>query len=67
MGSSVYGLSAKSYNRIVGANELIRVATIGVNSRGNGMSGVFAGQKNTEVGTVCDVDERAIPKAIKPS
>ncbi len=63
-GSSVFGMSAKSYNRIIGANELIRVATIGVNSRGKGMSGVFAGQKNAEVGTVCDVDERAIPKAI---
>ena len=64
MGSSLSGMKAKSYNRIIGANELVRVATIGVNSRGNGMGGVFAGQKNAEVGMVCDVDERAIPKAI---
>ncbi len=55
----------KSYNRIIGANDLIRVATIGVNSRGKSMSGTFAGQKNAEVGIVCDVDERAIPKAIQ--
>ena len=65
MGGSASGFSAKSYNRIIGANELVRVATIGVNSRGNSMSGTIAGQKNAEVGIVCDVDERAIPKAIQ--
>ncbi|GAA4406215.1 Gfo/Idh/MocA family oxidoreductase [Nibrella viscosa] len=65
LGGSAFGFSAKSYNRIIGANELIRVATIGVNSRGNSMGRTFAGQKNAEVGTVCDVDERAIPKAIQ--
>lgn len=61
----MYGVSAKSYNRIIGANELVRIATIGVNSRGNSMGGTIAGQKGAEVGTVCDVDERAIPKAIQ--
>ena len=65
VGGSAFGFSAKSYSRIVGANELVRVATIGVNSRGNSMGATFAGQKNTEVGTVCDVDDRAIPKAIQ--
>ncbi len=65
IGGSLYGVSAKSYNRIIGANELVRIATIGVNSRGNSMGGTIAGQKNAEVGTVCDVDERAIPKAIE--
>ena len=65
VGGSAYGFSAKSYNRIIGANELVRVATIGVHSRGNSMGGTFAGQKNAEVGTVCDVDERTIPVAIQ--
>ena len=65
VGGTAFGFSAKSYNRIIGANELIRVATIGVNSRGNSMGGTIAGQKNAEVGIVCDVDERAIPKAIQ--
>ena len=70
LGGSAYGFgtsrfSAKSYNRIVGANALIRVATIGVNNRGNTMGGTFASQKNAEVGTICDVDERAIPKAMQ--
>ena len=65
VGGSAFGFTAKSYSRIIGANELVRVATIGVNSRGNSMGGTIAGQKNAEVGTVCDVDERAIPKAIQ--
>lgn len=57
--------TAKSYRRIIGANERIHVATIGVNSRGNTMGATFAQQPNTEVICVCDVDKRAIPKAIK--
>jgi predicted dehydrogenase len=65
VGGALVGFSPRSYNRIIGANDLIRVATIGVNSRGDGMGGTFASQKNTEVGTVCDVDERTIPKAIE--
>ncbi len=62
---SAMSFSAKSYRNIIGANERIHIATIGVNSRGNSMGGTFARQKNTEVSCVCDVDERTIPKAIK--
>jgi predicted dehydrogenase len=65
IGGAVYGLSAKSYRNIQGANDKIRVGIIGVNGRGNGMGRTFSRQPNTEVGTVCDVDIRAIPKAIK--
>lgn len=65
IGGVAYGMSAKSYRNIIGANDRINVAIIGVNSRGKGMSGTFAGQKNTNVSCICDVDDRAIPKAIK--
>jgi predicted dehydrogenase len=64
-GSSTTSFTAKSYKRIIGANDRIHVAVIGLNGRGNGMAGVFAGQKNTEVSCVCDVDSRTIPKAVK--
>lgn len=64
IGGLATGMSAKSYRNIVGANERINVAMIGVNSRGKSMSGTFASQKNTTVACICDVDERAIPKAI---
>ncbi len=57
--------SAKSYANIIGANDRIHVAIIGVNGRGNSMAGTFAKQKNAEVSCICDVDSRAIPKALK--
>jgi len=65
IGNSALGFSAKSYKNIIGANNRIRMAIIGVNGRGNGMAGVFAKQKDTEIATICDVDNRTIPKAIK--
>ncbi|MGV8879960.1 MAG: Gfo/Idh/MocA family oxidoreductase [Sphingobacteriaceae bacterium] len=63
--SSALGFSAKSYRNIMGANDRIHIAAIGLNGRGNGMASVFASQKNTAVSCVCDVDSRTIPKAIK--
>lgn len=65
IGGIASGMSAKSYRNIIGANERINVAMIGVNSRGKSMSATFASQKNASVACICDVDERTIPKAIK--
>ena len=45
IGGTAFGFSAKSYKNIIGANDRIHVAMIGVNSRGNSMSGTFARQK----------------------
>jgi predicted dehydrogenase len=64
-GGNAMGFTAKSYKRIIGSNDRIHVGAIGVNGRGNGMAGVFASQKNTEISCICDVDSRTIPKAIK--
>lgn len=65
IGGTAFGFSAKSYRNIIGANERIHVATIGLNGRGTSMSGTFAAQKNAEVSVVCDVDSRTIPRAIE--
>jgi len=65
LGGRAFGFSAKSYKNIIGANDRIHVAAIGLNGRGNSMVGTIAKQKNTEVSCVCDVDSRAMPKAIK--
>src|SRR5680860_120538 len=64
-GGTAFGFSAKSYKNIIGANDRIHIATIGLNGRGNSMSGTIASQKNAEVSCVCDVDSRTIPRAIK--
>jgi predicted dehydrogenase len=65
IGGKAFSLNAKNYNRAIGANEKLRVAVIGVNGRGNGMGKNFAQQKDTEVVCICDVDERALAKALK--
>jgi len=64
IGGLVPAFSAKSYRQIVGANEKIRVAVMGVNSRGLAVSKNFALQKNCEVIHVCDVDSRAAENCI---
>jgi len=64
IGGTTFGFSAKSYNNIIGANDRIHVAAIGLNGRGNIMVGTIAKQKDTEVSCVCDVDSRTMPKAI---
>lgn len=61
-GGVLEGFSAKSYANIIGANDKIRVAAMGVNSRGMALAINFAKQKNCEVTRLCDVDSRAIDK-----
>ncbi len=56
--------SASSYKRILGANEMLRVSVMGVNSRGNALAKNFAFQENCEVIHICDVDSRATEKCI---
>ena len=45
-----------------GANERIRVAVMGVNSRGDALAQTFAAAEGAEVAWVCDVDSRAAEK-----
>jgi predicted dehydrogenase len=63
-GGILPGFSAKSYAGIIGANEKITVAMMGVNSRGLALAKNFARQKNCEVINVCDVDSRAADTCI---
>jgi predicted dehydrogenase len=65
LGGTASGFSAKSYRNIMGSNERVNMAVIGVNSRGNSMSGTIVRLKNAQIVTVCDVDKRAIPKTIE--
>jgi predicted dehydrogenase len=59
------GFSAKSYSRIIGANERIMVSIMGVNGRGTELAPNFARQADGEVAHICDVDPRAIGKCIQ--
>lgn len=65
VGGVLPSFSAKSYKRIIGANEKISVAVMGVNARGNALANNFAMQPNSVVSYICDVDSRAIEKCTK--
>lgn len=64
-GSILPHFSAKSYARILGANETINVSVMGVNSRGKALAQNFASQSNSNVIHVCDVDSRAIATCLE--
>ena len=59
-GGILPGFSAKSYGRIIGANDKIVVSMMGVNSRGKALARNFSIQKDCEIAHICDVDSRAI-------
>lgn len=67
LGGILPGFSASSYRSIIGANDRIRIAGIGVNARGNALAIGFANEKNNgcSVTDICDVDTRAIEKCIE--
>jgi Predicted dehydrogenases and related proteins len=64
-GGILPGFSAKSYANIVGANERIGVAMMGVNARGLALASNFSSQSNCQVVYVCDVDSRAAAKCME--
>jgi predicted dehydrogenase len=64
LGGILPGFSTASYRNIIGANDKIMVASMGVNSRGLAVASNFAAQKNAAVLYVCDVDSRAADKCI---
>ena len=44
LGGSLHHLNAREYTKIIGANDRIRVAAIGVNARGYALSANFVKQ-----------------------
>ena len=63
-GGVLPGFSAKSYGKIMGSNERLKVASMGVNSRGHAVGSNFARQPDCEILYSCDVDIRASEKFI---
>src|SRR6476660_1201133 len=55
--------TAKSYARIIGSNERLNFAIIGLNSRGYAhLAGIKANQGTARVSHVCDVDSDILRK-----
>jgi predicted dehydrogenase len=62
------GFSAKSYGSIMGANERITMAVIGIRGQGNGHIRTWCSLKdnrNVFLKTICDVDEELYPERVK--
>src|SRR6185295_11941336 len=51
------GAAPQAGNRIIGANDRVVTASIGINGQGNSLKQGFARLKNVEIKTLCDVDE----------
>ena len=61
------GLNAKSYSRIMGANDRVNFAIIGLNGRGYAHLGSINACKNTAITHICDVDSRILKQICKRS
>jgi predicted dehydrogenase len=62
IGLGVNPISAISYNRIIGANDKIRVGFIGVGNRGTQLLRIFMDQPDCEIAALCDVYEPYITR-----
>ncbi len=64
LGSAGLGLAPAAIRAFASGapSDAIRVAVMGVNSRGGGLANSFARQNNTSIRYICDVDARAVRK-----
>jgi len=57
------GLSAKSYSNIIGANDRIHFAIVGLHNRGKAHMAAANQVPNAQIDYVCDVDSRVLTQA----
>jgi predicted dehydrogenase len=55
------GGSARAHSRILGANDRLVIAVIGIRGQGNALKRGFARLPGVEIKTLCDVDENLFP------
>jgi hypothetical protein len=56
--------TASAQGRILGANDKVVLASIGIRGQGNSLKRGFAQLKNVEIKTLCDVDANLAPERI---
>jgi predicted dehydrogenase len=64
LGGEFFTTSAQTNGRVIGANDKVVVASIGIRGQGNGLKRGFARLKNVEVKTLCDIDANLAPSRI---
>src|SRR5258706_10672439 len=61
--AAAVGTTAKSYNRILGSNDRLNFAVIGLNGRGYAhLAGLKANKSAARISHVCDVDSNILKK-----
>src|ERR671921_722625 len=56
LGGEFFRASAQTNGRILGANDRVVLASIGIRGQGNSLKRGFARLKNVEIKTLCDID-----------
>jgi hypothetical protein len=64
-GSSVFLNAAYASGRVLGANDKVRIAVVGVNGRGSGHLQGYLEQKNVEIAYLVDPDQGVLAKRLK--
>ncbi len=64
-GSAILSTNAAAYGRIIGSNERINLAVIGIRGRGGSLIGNFAGMKNVRIKTIVDIDENLFGQRVQ--
>ena len=68
VGGELFGERAQAApivgSRILGANDRVAVASIGIRGQGNSLKRGFARLKNVEIKTLCDVDANLAPERV---
>jgi predicted dehydrogenase len=60
--AATFALPASSYARILGANDRLHVAVMGLNGRGSALMKAVAGTPNNEISRLVDVDSTVLAK-----
>ena len=63
-GSALFSISPKSYARILGANDTINVAVIGIRGRGGVHISNYAKMKNVRIKYIVDIDENQFKRRL---
>lgn len=60
LAGAALALSSKGYGSVLGSNERVNMAVIGLNGRGQALISSVAQSSNTRISHLCDVDSRAV-------
>ena len=64
LASAAVALPARSWGKVIGANDTIRIGVIGFHGRGDNHIGEYLKMKNVRISALCDVDKKVLQKGV---